>query len=92
MSNRIEVYDSEKNQTSKYSKNKSFKVRSAGVDIGKDEQGGGGGTDDYRDLKNLPLINGHTLIGDKDSEDDLGIPYSEPLTYIQLQSLADKLN
>jgi hypothetical protein len=92
MSGRIEMYDSEKEETSKWSKNEAFKVRSAGVDIGNDSQGGGGGTNDYRDLKNLPLINGRTLIGNKDSEEDLGIVDSEPLTYIQLKSLADKLN
>lgn len=92
MSGRIEMYDSEKEETSKWSKNEAFKVRSAGVDIEKDYQGGGGGTNDYRKLENLPLINGRTLIGDKDSEEDLGITDSEPLTYIQLKSLTDKLN
>jgi hypothetical protein len=92
MSGRIEMYDSEKEETSKWSKNEAFKIRSAGVDIGNDNQGGGGGTTDYRDLENKPLINGYTLVGDKDSEDDLGIPDSEPLTYIQLKSLRDKLN
>ena len=90
MSGRIETYDSKKEHT-KWSKNNSFKIREAGVDIQKDYQGGGG-TNDYRDLENLPLINGRTLIGDKDSEEDLGIIDSEPLTYIQLKSLADKLN
>ena len=92
MSGRIEIYDSKKEQISKWSKNKSFKVREAGVDIGKDESGGGGGTTDYRDLENKPLINGYTLIGDKDSEEDLGIPEAEPLDHIQLQSLVDRLN
>lgn len=92
MSGRIEMYDSEKEETSKWSKNEAFKVRSAGVDIEKDYQGGGGGTNDYRELKNLPLINGRTLIGDKDSEEDLGIIDSEPLTYNQLQSLVDILH
>lgn len=92
MSGRIETYDSEKDGASKWSKNEAFKIRSAGVDIEKDYQGGGGGTNDYRDLENKPLINGRTLVGDKGSEDDLGIPDSEPLTYIQLKSLADKLN
>ena len=91
MSGRIETYDSEKDETSKWSKNEVFKIRSAGVDIEKDYSGGGG-TTDYRDLENKPLINGRTLIGDKDSEDDLGITDSEPLTYTQLKSLADKLN
>ena len=91
MSGRIETYDSEKDETSKWSKNEVFKIRSAGVDIEKDCSGGGG-TKDYRDLENKPLINGRTLVGDKDSEDDLDIPDSEPLTYIQLKSLADKLN
>ena len=92
MSGRIEMYDSEKEETSKWSKNEAFKIRSAGVDIGNDSQGGGGGTTDYRDLENKPLINGYTLVGDKDSEEDLGITDSEPLTYTQLKSLADKLN
>ena len=91
MSGRIETYDSKKESVSKWSKNNSFKVRETGVDIEKDYSGGGG-TTDYRDLENKPLINGRTLVGDKDSEDDLGIPDSEPLTYIQLKSLADKLN
>ena len=91
MSGRIETVNSRKDQTSKYSKNESFGIKDSGVDIGKDSQGGSG-TNDYRDLKNLPLINGRTLIGDKDSEEDLGIVDSEPLTYNQLKSLADKLN
>ena len=34
--------------------------------------GGGGGTYDYNDLENQPMINGVVLIGDKSSE-DLGI-------------------
>lgn len=92
MSGRIEAYDTKKEPTSKWSKNRSFKVRKAGVDIGEDEQGGGSGTDDYTGLKNKPMINGRTLIGDKDSEEDLGIVDSEPLTYSQLKSLSDKLN
>lgn len=92
MSGRIETTDSRKDKTSKWSKNESFGIKESGVDIGKDSQGGGGGTTDYRDLENKPLINGRTLVGDKDSEDDLGIPDSEPLTYIQLKSLVDKLN
>lgn len=91
MSGRIEMYDSEKEETSKWSKNEAFKVRSAGVDIEKDYQGGGGGTNDYRNLENLPLINGRTLIGDKDSEEDLGIPEAKPLDHTQLQSLVDIL-
>ena len=91
MSGRIETVNSRKDQTSKYSKNESFGIKDSGVDIGKDSQGGGG-TNDYRDLKNLPLINGRTLIGDKDSEEDLGIIDSEPLTYNQLQSLVDILH
>lgn len=91
MSGRIEMYDSEKEPTSKWSKNESFKIRESGVDIGKDSQGGSG-TADYRELENKPLINGRTLIGDKDSEEDLGIIDSEPLTYNQLKSLTDKLN
>lgn len=91
MSGRIEAYDTKKEPTSKWSKNKSFKVRPAGVDIGEDSKGGGSGTDDYSGLKNKPMINGRTLIGDKDSEDDLGIVNSEALTYEQLHSLVDKL-
>jgi len=42
MSGRIEVYDSKKEQTSKWSQNESFSVREAGVDIGKDGGGQGG--------------------------------------------------
>lgn len=34
--------------------------------------GGGGGTGSYNDLTDQPMINGHTLIGDKTSE-ELGI-------------------
>lgn len=92
MSGRIETYDSGKDVTSKWSKNERFSIKESGVDIGKDSQGGGGGTTDYRDLENKPLINGRTLIGDKDSEDDLGIPEAKPLDYVQLQSLVDILN
>ena len=41
MSGRIEIYDSRKEQTSKWSQNEAFSVREAGVDIGKNiEQGG----------------------------------------------------
>ena len=92
MSGRIETIDTRKDVTSKWSKNESFVVKDSGVDIGKDSQGGGGGTTDYRDLENKPLINGRTLVGDKDSEDDLGIPEAEPLDHTQLQSLVDRLN
>ena len=92
MSGRIETYDSRKDDSSRWSKNESFAIKEAGVDIGEDSQGGGGGTTDYRDLENKPLINGRTLIGDKDSEDDLGIPEAKPLDYAQLQSLVDILN
>lgn len=91
MSGRIETYDSRKDPTSKLSKNGSFIVKESGVDIGKDSQGGSG-TKDYRELENKPLINGHTLIGDKDSEGDLDIPEAKPLDYTQLQSLVDRLN
>ena len=92
MSGRIETYDSGKDSTSKWSKNEKFSIKESGVDIGKDSQGGGGGTTDYRDLENKPRINGRTLIGDKDSEDDLDIPNSEPLTHTQLTSLMGKLD
>ena len=44
MSGRIEIYDSRKEQTSKWSQNEAFSVREAGVDIGKDG-GGQGGSD-----------------------------------------------
>ena len=92
MSGRIETVNSRKDKTSKYSKNERFSVKESGVDIEKDSQGGGGGTNDYRDLKNLPLINGVTLVGNKDSENDLGIPVAKPLDHTQLQSLVDILN
>ncbi len=92
MSGRIETYDSGKDSTSKWSKNERFSIKESGVDIGKDSQGGGGGTTDYRDLENKPRINGRTLIGDKDSEDDLGIPEAKSLDHVQLQSLVDILN
>lgn len=91
MSGRIETIDSRKDRTSKYSKNESFGIKDSGVDIGEDSKGGGG-TTDYRDLENKPLINGRTLVGDKDSEDDLGIPEARPLDHTQLQSLVDILN
>lgn len=92
MSGRIEIVNSRKDKTSKYSKNERFSIKESGVDIGKDSQGGGGGTTDYRDLENKPLINGRTLVGDKDSEDDLGIPEAKPLDHTQLQSLVDILH
>ena len=44
MSGRIEIYDSRKEPTSKWSQNEAFSVREAGVDIGKDG-GGQGGSD-----------------------------------------------
>ena len=91
MSGRIEIYNDRKEHTSKWSRNERFTLKESGVDIGKDSNGGGG-TNDYNALENKPMINGYQLVGDKDSEDDLGIPDSESLTYIQLKSLADKLN
>ena len=41
MSGRIEIYDSRKEQTSKWSQNEAFSVREAGVDIGKNIAQGG---------------------------------------------------
>ena len=87
MSGRIEMYDNIKEPTSKWSRNESFAVRAAGVDIGQDVQGGGPGTTDYNALENKPRINGHQLIGDKDSDADLDIPDSEPLTSNQFNTL-----
>lgn len=92
MAGRIEIYDDRKEPTSKWSRNERFTIKESGVDIGKDSQGGGGGTTDYRDLENKPLINGYTLVGDKDSEEDLGIPDAKPLDHTQLQSLVDILH
>ena len=92
MSGRIETFDSRKEPTSKWSKNESFAIKKSGVDIGEDIQGGGGGTDDYRDLENKPRINGVQLIGDKNSEVDLNIPNAEPLTSNQFNSLLAILN
>ena len=37
--------------------------------LGIGTKGGGGGSNDYRDLSNKPSINGHTLIGDSNFED-----------------------
>lgn len=86
MSGRIEFFGSEKEQTSKWSKNSKVSLKEAGLDIGSDK-GGGGGTDDYTALSNLPKINGTTLIGNKDSERDLHIEDSEPLTVNQMTNL-----
>lgn len=72
MSGRIEMYDNQKEPTSKWSRNESFAVRDAGVDIGADPGNGPGGTEDYNELSNKPKINGITLSGDKSAE-DLGI-------------------
>lgn len=87
MSGRIEFYGSSKEHTSKWSKNSKMSVREAGVDIEKDVQGGGPGTKDYNALDNKPRINGHQLIGDKDSEIDLDIPEADPLTSNQFNTL-----
>ena len=76
MSGRIEMYDNVKEPTSKWSRNESFAVKDAGVDIGADPEGGSGGTTDYSDLTNKPQINGVTLNGDKSLE-DLGIDIEE---------------
>ena len=86
MSGRIEIYNSKKEPTSKWSKNASFEVRESGVDIGEDPKGGGG-TSDYNALENKPRINGHQLIGDKASEADLDIPEADPLTSNHFNSL-----
>lgn len=86
MSGRIEMYDKGKEMTSKWSRNSKMSVKESGVDIGKDSEGGGG-TTDYNALENKPRINGHQLIGDKDSEIDLDIPDSEPLTSNQFNTL-----
>ena len=92
MSGRIEIINSRKEHTSKWSKNERFSLKESGVDIGKDSQGGGGGTTDYNALDNKPRINGTQLIGNKDSEVDLGIPKAEPLTNNQLTSLIEILS
>jgi hypothetical protein len=84
MSGRIEMYDNQKEPTSKWSRNESFAVRDAGVDIGADPEGGSG-TSDYDDLIDKPRINGITLVGDQSSE-DLGLA-DEPLTQTQMNSL-----
>ena len=72
MSGRIEMYDNQKEPTSKWSRNESFAVKDAGVDIGADPEGGSGGTTDYVDLSNKPQINSIELNGNK-SLDDLYI-------------------
>lgn len=90
MSGRIEMYETEKEITSKWSKNEQFKVRAAGVDIGEDETGGGG-TTEYPDLNDKPKINGHTLVGDM-TQDDLGITGGEPLTNEQMANLISILS
>ena len=54
--------------------------------------GGAGGTDNYEDLIHKPTINGVTLVGDLDSEDDLGIDKIEPLTNVQMNTLLSALN
>ena len=90
MSGRIEIYNKQKEETSKWSRNSSFDVKEAGVDIEKDPQGGGG-TGDYDDLTDKPSINGVTLSGDKSSA-DLGLSEAEPLTNAQLYSLLEKLS
>jgi len=90
MSGRIEIINSRKELTNKWSKNERFSLKESGVDIGKDSQGGG--TKDYSVLENKPRINGHQLIGDTDSEVDLGIPEAEPLTNNQFNSLLAILN
>lgn len=88
MSSRIEIYDYRKEPTSKWSKNRAFNVREAGVDIEKDYHGGG--TNDYNKLSNQPQINGITLIGNKTTS-DLGIS-ADPLTEEQLTDLLDLLS
>ena len=92
MSGRIEMYDKGKEMTSKWSRNSKMSVKESGVDIGKDEQGGGGGTSDYNELTNKPRINGNQLIGDKNSELDLDIPEADPLTNTQFNTLMGILN
>lgn len=72
MSGRIEMYDNQKETTSKWSRNESFAVRDAGVDIGEDLSSGPAGTTDYSDLSNKPSINSVELNGNK-SLDDLYI-------------------
>ena len=94
MAGRIEIYDDKKEPTSKWSRNESFAVRKAGVDIGEDEQSPGpgpGGTTDYNDLINKPKINGVILSGNKTSQ-ELGLDEAEPLTDNQLTSLIEKLS
>lgn len=87
MSGRIEMYDEGKEMTSKWSRNSKMSVKESGVDIGKDSEGGGPGTTDYNALENKPRINGHQLIGDKRSEQDLDIPEADPLTSNQFNTL-----
>ena len=72
MSGRIEMYDNQKEATSKWSRNESFAVRDAGVDIGEDLSSGPSGTTDYSDLSNKPKINGIELAGNK-TPDELDI-------------------
>ena len=72
MSGRIEMYDNQKEATSKWSRNESFAVRDAGVDIGEDPSSGPSGTTNYSDLSNKPSINGIELNGNK-SLDELYI-------------------
>ena len=99
MSSRIETYNSQKEPTSKWSRNESFAVRDAGVDIGADPEGGSGGTTDYVDLSNKPQINGIELVGNKTPDElyiqkkltpgaGISIAYNEQYKLVISQDLA----
>lgn len=51
------------------------------------ESGGGGGTDNYNLLKNLPQINGTTLKGNKTSADLGLVDEDDELTTAQMSAL-----
>ena len=50
--------------------------------------GGGGGTNDYEDLSNLPQINNVTLKGNKSSS-DLGLASSTDIQYVQYSTMPE---
>lgn len=54
--------------------------------------GGGGVGGDYSQLDNLPKVNDVTLLGNLDSEEDLGIDKIDPLTNAQMSTLLAVLN
>ena len=67
MSGRIETINSNKEYTSKYSKNERFSIKDSGVDIGKDPEEKK--AENYVPLINKPKINDITLIGNKSLND-----------------------